>query len=90
MFRQHRNLDIRRSNLGTLLPVSPAAHSDNGRPFRAATATLATWAKAARKMIMAKEELMQFEGLVIEALPDAHFRVQLDVGHEIVAYTTAE
>ena len=41
-------------------------------------------------MIMAKEEAMQFEGLVIEALPDAHFRVQLDVGHEIVAYTAAE
>jgi translation initiation factor IF-1 len=33
---------------------------------------------------------MQFEGLVIEALPDAHFLVQLDVGHEIVAYTAAE
>ena len=40
-------------------------------------------------MIMAKEELMQFKGLVIEALPDARFRVQLDVGHEIVAYTAA-
>jgi translation initiation factor IF-1 len=36
---------------------------------------------------MAKEELIQFEGLVIEALPDARFRVQLDAGHEIVAYT---
>ena len=41
-------------------------------------------------MIMAKKELMQFKGLVIEALPDARFRVQLDVGHEIVAYTAAE
>jgi translation initiation factor IF-1 len=30
---------------------------------------------------MAKEELMQFEGLVIEPLPDARFRVQLDAGH---------
>ena len=39
---------------------------------------------------MAKEELMQFKGLLIEALPDACFRVQLDVGHEIVAYTAAE
>jgi translation initiation factor IF-1 len=36
---------------------------------------------------MAKEELMQFEGLVIEVLPDARFRVQLDAGHEVVAYT---
>jgi translation initiation factor IF-1 len=36
---------------------------------------------------MAKEELIQFEGLVTEILPDARYRVQLDVGHEIVAYT---
>jgi translation initiation factor IF-1 len=36
---------------------------------------------------MAKEELLQFEGLVTEILPDARFRVQLDGGHEIVAYT---
>ena len=36
---------------------------------------------------MPKEELLQFEGIVTEALPDARFRVQLDAGHEIVAYT---
>jgi superfamily II DNA/RNA helicase len=36
------------SNLGTLLPVSPASHSDNVRPIR--PATLARWAKAARKI----------------------------------------
>jgi len=35
---------------------------------------------------MAKEELIQFEGLVTEILPDARYRVQLDAGHEIVAY----
>ena len=31
---------------------------------------------------MAKEELIQFEGLVTEILPDARYRVQLDAGHE--------
>jgi translation initiation factor IF-1 len=36
---------------------------------------------------MAKEELLEFEGLVTELLPDARFRVQLDNGHEVVAYT---
>jgi len=36
---------------------------------------------------MAKEELLEFEGVVTEALPDARFRVQLEAGHEIVAYT---
>jgi translation initiation factor IF-1 len=36
---------------------------------------------------MAKEELLQFEGLVTEILPDARYRVQLDGGHQLVAYT---
>ena len=36
---------------------------------------------------MAKEELLEFEGAVTEALPDGRFRVQLDNGHTIIAYT---
>jgi len=36
---------------------------------------------------MAKEELLEFEGNVEEALPDGRFRVKLDNGHEIIAYT---
>src|SRR5256885_14078311 len=39
---------------------------------------------------MDKEELIQFEGLVTEILPDARYRVQLDAGHEIVAYTAGK
>ncbi len=39
---------------------------------------------------MAKEELIQFEGLVTEILPDARYRVQLDAVHEIVAYTAGK
>ena len=34
-----------------------------------------------------KEELLEFEGLVLEILPDARYRVQLDNGHVLVAYT---
>jgi translation initiation factor IF-1 len=30
---------------------------------------------------MSKEELIQFEGLVIEILPDARYRVHLDAGY---------
>ena len=37
---------------------------------------------------MAKEELLQFEGLVTEILPDARFRVELENGHAVVAYTS--
>jgi translation initiation factor IF-1 len=36
---------------------------------------------------VAKEELLEFEGLVTEILPDARFRIQLDNGHQLVAYT---
>jgi translation initiation factor IF-1 len=36
---------------------------------------------------MAKEELLEFEGVVIEALPEARFRVRLDNDHEILAYS---
>lgn len=36
---------------------------------------------------MAKEELLEFEGTVVEALPDGRFRVQLENGHAIIAYT---
>ena len=39
---------------------------------------------------MPKEELIQFDGLVTEVLPDSRFRVQLDAGHEIVAYTAGK
>ena len=39
---------------------------------------------------MAKEELMQFEGLVTEILPDARFRVELENGHEVIAYTAGK
>ena len=36
---------------------------------------------------MPKEELLEFEGLVTEILPDARYRVELDNGHALVAYT---
>ena len=36
---------------------------------------------------MAKEEALEFEGMVVEVLPDAKFRVELENGHVVVAYT---
>lgn len=36
---------------------------------------------------MAKEELIEMHGTVQEVLPDARFRVTLDNGHELVAYS---
>ncbi len=37
---------------------------------------------------MAKEEMLEFEGVVAEVLPDARCRVKLDNGHEVIAYTS--
>ncbi|MGE5622437.1 MAG: translation initiation factor IF-1 [Bacillota bacterium] len=39
---------------------------------------------------MAKEELIEMNGCVIEVLPDSRFRVNLDNGHQLVAYTSGK
>ena len=39
---------------------------------------------------MAKEEKVEFEGEVIEALPNAMFRVKLDNDHTILAHTSGK
>ncbi|GAB2462977.1 MAG: translation initiation factor IF-1 [Comamonas sp.] len=36
---------------------------------------------------MAKEELIEMQGKVDEVLPDSRFRVTLDNGHSLIAYT---
>lgn len=36
---------------------------------------------------MAKEELIEMRGKVAEVLPDSRYRVILDNGHSLVAYT---
>ena len=35
---------------------------------------------------MAKEELLEMNGVVAEVLPDARYRVTLDNGHKLIAY----
>ena len=37
---------------------------------------------------MAKEELIEMNGLVSEILPEMRFRVDLDNGHKLIAYTS--
>lgn len=37
---------------------------------------------------MAKEELLEFSGTVIELLPNAMFRVELENGHVILGHTS--
>ncbi len=39
---------------------------------------------------MAKEDLIEMAGVVLEVLPDSRYRVKLDNGHELVAYTNGK
>ncbi|MCE2492835.1 MAG: translation initiation factor IF-1 [Alphaproteobacteria bacterium] len=39
---------------------------------------------------MAKEELLEFPGVVRELLPNAMFRVKLENGHEVLAHTAGK
>ncbi|MBK7016592.1 MAG: translation initiation factor IF-1 [Sulfuritalea sp.] len=39
---------------------------------------------------MAKEELIEMNGVVTEVLPDSRYRVTLDNGHILVAYTAGK
>jgi translation initiation factor IF-1 len=37
---------------------------------------------------MTKEDLLEFDGTVLERLPDSRFRVRLDNGHEALGYSS--
>lgn len=39
---------------------------------------------------MAKEELIETEGIVVEALPNAMFRVELENGHRVLAHVSGK
>jgi translation initiation factor IF-1 len=39
---------------------------------------------------MAKEELIEMNGVVHEVLPDSRYRVTLDNGHKLIAYTSGK
>jgi translation initiation factor IF-1 len=39
---------------------------------------------------LAKEELLEMQGVVHDVLPDTRFRVTLENGHELIAYTSGK
>lgn len=39
---------------------------------------------------MAKEELLEMQGVVDEVMPDSRYRVTLDNGHHLVAYSAGK
>jgi translation initiation factor IF-1 len=40
--------------------------------------------------LVAKEELIEMDGVVDEILPDSRYRVTLENGHQLVAYTSGK
>jgi translation initiation factor IF-1 len=50
----------------------------------------APWWRANQGVTMAKEEMLEFPGVVKELLPNATFRVELENGHEIIAHTAGK
>jgi translation initiation factor IF-1 len=43
-----------------------------------------------RRAFMAKEEAIEVEGIVEEALPNAMFKVKLDNGHEVLGHISGK
>ena len=39
---------------------------------------------------MPKDDVIEFEGVVVEALPNATFRVELENGHKILAHISGK
>ncbi len=39
---------------------------------------------------MAKEDIIEVEGTVIEALPNTNFRVELENGHQLIAHISGK
>ena len=40
--------------------------------------------------VMSKEEIIEFNGTIVELLPNATFRVKLENDHEIIGYTAGK
>ena len=39
---------------------------------------------------MAKEDVIEIEGIVVEALPNTNFKVKLENGHEVLAHISGK
>jgi translation initiation factor IF-1 len=46
--------------------------------------------KSYKEMYLAKEEAIEVEGKVLEPLPNAMFRVELDNGHKVLAHISGK
>src|SRR3712207_55638 len=76
-------------------PGSPAMGSGRWPRARRSSTSWASPPRAHRprtsgSFSLAKEDKVEFEGEVVEALPNAMFRVQLDNGHEVLGHVAGK
>jgi len=64
--------------------VAPASH------FAVAPLSLRDFLPEHERNRLAKEELLEMRGTVVELLPNAMFRVRLENGHEILGHTAGK
>ncbi len=62
------------------------ARRRGGRPARTKKAT----AEKAAKTATPKEEAIEVEGMIVEPLPNAMFRVELTNGHRVLAHVSGK
>jgi translation initiation factor IF-1 len=82
---------------GSQMPLSRLGSAPTPPPDRASGLfafqrylTLSQGRSALKRNHMAKEELLEFPGIVTELLPSAMFRVKLENDHEIIAHTAGK
>lgn len=82
-------LPLAKANSGLPAPAEGPAHPQTGVRSRPGAAHSAGRRRHRLRLkeSMAKEELIEMNGKVAEVLPDSRYRVILDNGHELVAYT---
>mgnify|MGYP002260972653 CR=1 FL=1 len=67
--------------------LAPGPQPDRKSP---ASAGLFLFLRSPGDQAMAKEEVLEMNGVVMEVLPDSRFRVTLDNGHNLVAYSAGK
>ena len=73
---------------GAFSPLNSLAHVKyTGAPAQSRSIS---FANANVNVHMAKEEVLEMNGVVAEVLPDSRYRVTLDNGHDLIAYTAGK
>src|SRR5688572_33009087 len=69
-------------------PAGPRpSHFSGARRCRPAQAPDSKSSTQHSEVLMPKEELIEMNGAVTEVLPDSRYRVTLDNGHQLIAYS---